>query len=62
MFINICHNFLVADQQLRDDIELLVQITKQIAIFNNLQLHSPAEDGVEGRPESRETSAPGDLQ
>lgn len=34
MFINICHNFLLADQQLRRDIELLLEIAEQVNHFN----------------------------
>jgi len=34
MFINICQNFLLADQELRSDINILLQIAAQIGIFS----------------------------
>lgn len=36
MFINICHNFLLADQQLRMDIRLLMEIADQVNHFNKV--------------------------
>lgn len=34
MFINICYNFLVADLQLKKDIQLLLQIAEQVKNMN----------------------------
>lgn len=34
MFLNICQNFLIADQQLRKEVETLLEITKQVQVVD----------------------------